>query len=138
MAMNNRLDHVAVAVRSIEEALPFYRDLLGFVFEGEERVLEQQVRVAVLRAGGTRIELLEPLSPASPVARFLEKKGEGLHHVAVAVERIEELLDRLSLRQVPLIDEKAREGAGGTKIAFIHPAAGRGVLVELVERPSPR
>lgn len=132
--MQGKLDHVAVAVHSISAALPFYRDVLGLEYKGEESVPGQKVTVAVLEAGDTRIELLEPAAPDSPVARFLDGKGEGLHHLAFRVRGLEAELERLSEQGVRLIDAKPRSGAEGTRIAFIHPGAAGGVLIELVER----
>jgi methylmalonyl-CoA/ethylmalonyl-CoA epimerase len=132
--MVNRLDHVAIAVSSIEEALPLYRDILGFELQGEEDVPSQRVRVAVLHAGATRVELLEPTAPDSPVARFIEKKGGGLHHIAVGVTDLAAALEGLAGDGVPLIDREPREGAEGARIAFLHPKGSGGVLVELVER----
>ncbi len=132
--MAKKVDHVAVAVRSIEESLRFYRDLLGLEHIGDEEVAEQKVRVAVLRAGETRVELLEPTAPDSPVARFIDKKGEGLHHIAFRVDGIEGELERLAAHGTRLIDAHPRVGAEGARIGFIHPAASGGVLIELVER----
>jgi methylmalonyl-CoA/ethylmalonyl-CoA epimerase len=132
--MARKLDHVAVAVHSINAALPFYRDVLGLVYQGEEDVPGQGVKVAVLAAGDVRIELLEPTAPDSPVARFLDKKGEGLHHIAFRADDIAVELKDLSARGVRLIDPEPRSGAEGTCIAFLHPDAGAGVLIEFVER----
>ncbi len=132
--MAKRVDHVAVAVRSIEDSLGFYRDLLGLEHVGDEEVAEQRVRVAVLRAGETRVELLEPTAPDSPVGRFIDRSGEGLHHIAFRVEKIDDELARLAAGGTKLIDRKPRTGAEGARIAFIHPATSGGVLVELVER----
>lgn len=132
--MAKKVDHVAVAVRSIEESLRFYRDLLGLEHIGDEEVAEQKVRVAVLRAGETRVELLEPTASDSPVARFIATKGEGLHHIAFRVDGIEGELERLAAHGTRLIDAQPRVGAEGARIGFIHPAASSGVLIELVER----
>lgn len=132
--MEKRVDHVAVAVRSIENSLKFYRDVLGLEHMGNEEVAEQRVSVAVLRAGETRVELLEPTAPDSPVARFIDKKGEGLHHIALRVDGIEAELARLAAGGIRLIDSKPRTGAEGARIAFVHPASSGGVLLELVER----
>jgi len=132
--MERKLDHVAVAVRSISEALPFYRDVLGLEYRGEETVPGQGVKVAVLGAGENRIELLEPTTPDSPVARFLEKNGPGLHHIALCTDDLAAELERLAAKGVRLIDAVPRNGAEGTRIAFLHPRAAAGVLIELVER----
>jgi len=134
--MTRQLDHLAIAVRSIEASLPLYRDVLGLELHGHEEVAEQRVKVAVLRAGDTRIELLEPTSADSPVAKFIEKRGEGLHHLAVRVDEVGAELNRLASQQIPLIDKQPRQGAEGARIAFLHPKGTGGVLIELVERPA--
>lgn len=130
-----RLDHIAVAVKNLDEALVLWRDLLGMPVIAIETVEEQGVRVAKLDTGNTHIELLEPLGPDTPVGRFLEQKGQGLHHVCLEVEDIDSELERLGNKQIKLIDAKARIGAGGARIAFIHPKATGGVLTELSEWP---
>lgn len=131
------LHHVGIAVRSIESRRDFYERTLGARFAGIETVPEQKVRVAAFLVGApgreVRIELLEPTSEDSPVARFLERRGEGLHHLAFSTDRLPERLEALAAASVPLVDPKARGGAHGTRIAFLHPAAGGGVLVELCE-----
>jgi len=132
--MTKKVDHLAVAVRSIEKSLPFYKDLLGLDHMGDEEVAEQKVKVAVLGAGETRVELLEPTAPDSPVARFIEKSGEGLHHIAFRVDGIDAELKRLAAQGTRLIDAQSRVGAEGARIGFVHPAASGGVLIELVER----
>ena len=131
--MTNKINHIGIAVHSIEESLPFYRDVLGMEFEGTEVVEEQKVKVAFLAVGESRIELLEPTSPDSPVAKFLEKKGEGTHHLAYEVADIEAVLADLKAKEVRLIDETPRSGAHGTRIAFIHPKATGGVLTEICQ-----
>jgi len=128
-----RIDHLGVAVRSIAEVLPLYEGVLGLKVSGYEDVAEQGVRVAMLPIGGSRIELLEPLSDESPVAKFMAKRGEGIHHIAVCVDNIESVLERFKNAGSRLIDSTPRRGAGNSKIAFIHPAGMRGVLLELVE-----
>lgn len=130
-----RLDHIAVAVTNLEEALAFWRDVLGMPLLGIETVEEQGVRVAKLDTGNTHIELLEPLGPDTPVGRFLAQKGQGLHHLCFAVADIESELSGLQSKQIKLIDAKPRIGAGGAKIAFVHPKATGGVLTELSEWP---
>lgn len=132
--MVDKLDHVAIAVRSIEEALPLYRDRLGLELVGEEEVPSQHLKVAVLLSGGTRIELLEPISSESPVFKYLEENGEGLHHIAFGVAGIEKELDRLAAAGIRLVDRSPRPGAEGARIAFLHPRATGKVLIELVER----
>jgi methylmalonyl-CoA/ethylmalonyl-CoA epimerase len=128
-----KINHIGIAVKNIENAVPFYRDVLGMTFEGTEEVAEQKVRVAFLAVGESRIELLEPTSPDSPVAKFLEKNGEGTHHVAYEVEDLARAMDQLKARGVRLIDETPRCGAHGTRIAFVHPKASGGVLTELCQ-----
>ncbi|MBX9689121.1 MAG: methylmalonyl-CoA epimerase [Candidatus Obscuribacterales bacterium] len=128
-----RIDHIAVAVPNLEEALAFYQDKLALTCIGIETVEEQGVKVAKLDAGNTHIELLEPLSPESPVAKFLAQKGPGLHHICMGVDDIESELCSLKNAEVRLIDKEHRIGAGGAKIAFVHPKATGGVLLELSE-----
>ncbi len=124
------LDHIGIAVKSIEEAKKFWVDQLGLKITHIEEVPEQKVRVAMLDAG---IELLEPTSPDSPVAKFIEKRGEGLHHVTLQTGNLADRLKTLKAAGVNLIDEKPRTGAGGAGIAFLHPKSAHGVLVELCE-----
>jgi len=129
------LDHVGVAVKNLDEAIGVYRDVLGFRFEDVHVLAEQKVRVAFFSTSGeTRIELLEPLGTDSPIAKFLESRGEGVHHFAVKVRNIEKVLDELKRKGVVLVDDKPRLGAEGAKIAFVHPKSTRGVLLELVEK----
>lgn len=128
-----KVDHIGIATRSIEESLSFWRDALGLEVKHTETVEEQGVNVAMLPAGEPRVELLEPTGPASPVAKFLEKRGPGIHHVAVRVDDIRASLARLKREGARLIDEEPRVGAGGCLVAFIHPSASGGVLLELVE-----
>jgi methylmalonyl-CoA epimerase len=127
------IDHVGIAVRSIEEAKKFWVDTLGLKLVRIENVPEQKVRVAMLEAGETTIELLEPTSPDSAVAKFIEKRGEGLHHLTLATDNLADRLKALKSAGVNLIDEKPRVGAGGSGIAFLHPKGTNGVLVELCE-----
>jgi len=130
------VDHVGVAVKNLDEAVSVYRDVLGFRLEGVHVLAERNVRMAFLSCGGeARVELLEPLNGDSPVARFLESRGEGIQHVAVRVDDIEAVLEGLKQKGVMLIDEKPRIGAEGAKIAFVHPKSTKGVLLELVEKP---
>ena len=131
--MTNKINHIGIAVRSIDDSVPFYRDTLGMEFEGTEVVAEQKVKVAFLSVGESRIELLEPTAEDSPVAKFLEKNGEGTHHVAYEVEDIEAVLADLKGKGVRLIDETPRNGAHGTRIAFLHPKATGGVLTEICQ-----
>lgn len=131
--VSKKINHIGIAVKSIEASIPFYRDVLGMTFEGSEEVAEQKVRVAFLAVGESRIELLEPTSPDSPVSKFLEKNGEGTHHVAYEVEDLEGALAELAAAEVKLIDQVPRRGAHGTRIAFLHPKATSGVLTELCQ-----
>jgi len=127
------MDHVGVAVKNLEEAVTVYRDTLGFKLLGVHVLTELKVKVAFLSTGGeTQIELLEPLSSDTPVAKFLESRGEGIHHIAVKVDDIEKALEKLKGKGVVLVDEKPRIGAEGKKIAFVHPKSTKGVLLELV------
>jgi methylmalonyl-CoA epimerase len=126
-----RLDHVAIAVANLEESLKFYEDSLGLTRLEIEVVEEQGVRVAKLEVGNTHIELLEPLSPETPVGKFLAQRGPGLHHICIGVDDINERLSCLKDKATKLIDQEPRIGAGGAKIAFVHPKATGGVLLEL-------
>jgi len=127
------MDHVGVAVKNLDEAISVYRDILGFKLLGVHVLTERKVKVAFLSTGGeTQIELLEPLGSESPVAKFLESRGEGIHHIAVKVDNIEKALEDLKMKGVMLVDEKPRAGAEGKKIAFVHPKSTKGVLLELV------
>jgi len=131
--MLTKINHIGVAVSSIEEALPFYRDSLGMTFSGTEEVPSQLVKVAFLSVGESKIELLEPTSPESPVAKFLEKNGPGVHHLAYGVEDIEAAIAKLVSKGTRMIDSVPRNGAHGARIAFIHPKSSGGVLTELCE-----
>jgi len=130
------LDHVGVAVKNLDDAVKVYRDVLGFKLEGIHVLSERKVKVAFFSTGGeSRIELLEPLGNDSPVAKFLEARGEGIQHIAVRVDDIEAVLAEFKSKGVALVDEKSRIGAEGVKIAFVHPKSTKGVLLELCERP---
>jgi len=131
--MLTRINHIGIAVASLDETLPFYRDNLGMALAGVEEVAEQKVRVAMLQIGESKIELLEPTAANSPVARFLEKNGPGIHHLAYEVEDIEAAIARLLANGARMIDETPRNGAHGTRIAFVHPKSSNGVLTELCE-----
>lgn len=129
--LTKQIDHIAVAVEHLDEALKYYRDTLGLTCICIETVAEQGVRVAKLDVGNTHIELLEPLGPDTPVGKFLAKRGPGLHHICMAVDNIEDELARLKACHTRLIDETARVGAEGALIAFVHPQSTGGVLMEL-------
>ncbi|MHB2154204.1 methylmalonyl-CoA epimerase [Calditrichota bacterium GD2] len=131
--MITKINHIGIAVHSLEEQVPFYRDVLGLNYLGEEIVEDQKVRVAMFKVGEVKIELLEPTDPSSPIAAFLSKKGEGIHHVAFQTDNIEEQLNDLKNKQIRLIDEQPRIGAHQTKIAFIHPKASGKVLMEICQ-----
>jgi len=131
--MLKKINHIGIAVKSIDETLPFYRDQLGMAFKGSEEVAEQKVRVAMLQVGESKIELLEPTAEDSPVAKFLEKNGPGVHHVAYEVADIETAIAKMLADGARMIDEKPRHGAHGTRIAFVHPKSSNGVLTELCQ-----
>jgi len=128
-----KLEHIGIATRGLDEAVGFWRDALGIEVSETEVVEDQKVRVAMLPIGESRVELLEPIGDDSPIAKFLEKRGAGIHHLAFRVEDIRATLARLKERGVRLIDESPRIGAGDCLVAFIHPASTGGVLLELVE-----
>ena len=130
-----KIDHIGIATDAIEQALPVWRDALGLTVDSRDEVGEQGVRVAMLAIGDTHIELLEPLAPDSPVGKFLQKRGPGIHHIAVRVSNIRKALSELKEKGARLIDETPRVGANGCLVAFIHPSAANGVLLELVEHP---
>ncbi len=129
-----KIDHLGIAVKSIEEGKNFWTKALGLEFEGVETVAEQKVTTAFFPVGESEVELLESTAPDGPIANYLEKKGEGIQHIAFRVESIEAALNELKEKGIRLIDEKPRIGAGGAKIAFLHPKSTNGVLVELCER----
>lgn len=131
--MTRKINHIGIAVKSIDASTPFYRDVLGMTFEGTEVVAEQKVKVAFFAVGESRVELLEPTADDSPVAKFLEKNGEGTHHIAYEVDDLVATLEKLKAAGVRLIDEVPRCGAHGTRIAFLHPKASGGVLTELCQ-----
>jgi methylmalonyl-CoA/ethylmalonyl-CoA epimerase len=131
--MLHKINHIGIAVQSIDAILPFYRDQLGMTCLGTEEVAEQKVRVAMLAIGESKIELLEPTADDSPVARFLEKSGPGIHHIAYEVADIEGAIAHLTGTGARMIDQVPRAGAHGTRIAFIHPKSSNGVLTEICQ-----
>jgi methylmalonyl-CoA/ethylmalonyl-CoA epimerase len=131
------VNHIGIAVRSIDTQRPFYEDTLGAVFEGVEEVADQKVRVGFFRIGDVRLELLEPTDPSSTIALFLEKRGEGLHHVAFTVKDLEGRIAELKQSGVRMIDATPRPGAHHMRIAFVHPKSTFGVLTELCEPSRP-
>jgi len=128
-----KIDHIGIAVKSLTEAVKIYEGAIGLDITGFEQVDEQGVRVAMLDIGESRIELLEAIEPGSPIEKFIAKRGEGLHHIAVRVDNLDETLERLKAFGVRLIDSVPRRGAHNTRVAFIHPSSMHGVLLELVE-----
>ncbi len=132
--MTEKLDHIGIAVENLEQSMAFYRDVLGLELHGTETVEEQKVKVAFFPVGDTEVELLESTDPEGPIAKFIAAKGQGVQHLAFRVKDIEKTLADLKARGIRLIDEKPRYGAGGAKIAFLHPKATNGVLVELCQR----
>jgi methylmalonyl-CoA/ethylmalonyl-CoA epimerase len=128
-----RINHIGIAVSSLEEQIPFYRDVLGLTFKGIETVADQKVRMAMFGVGEVNIELLEPTAPDSPIAGFLDKKGEGIHHLSYQVDDIEAQIAAVTARGVQMIDPKPRDGAHGTRIAFLHPKSSGRVLTELTQ-----
>ncbi|HEY0658257.1 MAG TPA: methylmalonyl-CoA epimerase [Pyrinomonadaceae bacterium] len=128
-----KINHLGIATKGIDEALKFWGNALGLENVHTETVEDQKVRVAMLPIGETRIELLEPTSEDSPISKFIEKRGGGIHHIAVEVENIEEVLAKLKSEGMRLIDETPRLGAEGCLVAFVHPSSANGVLLELVQ-----
>jgi len=131
--MLTKINHIGIAVKSLDASLTFYRDNLGMAFAGIEEVAEQKVKVAMLQIGESKIELLEPTSEDSPVAKFIEKNGPGIHHVAYEVNDIEAAIAKLMADGARMIDEQPRQGAHGARIAFVHPKSSNGVLTELCQ-----
>jgi methylmalonyl-CoA/ethylmalonyl-CoA epimerase len=132
--MVKKIDHVGIAVKNLDEALKFYENVLGLKAAGTEVVEEQKVKVAFLPTGDSEVELLEATSEDSPVAKFIEKNGEGIQHIAYRVDDVEAAIAKMKELGMRMIDEKPRYGAGGAKIAFCHPKSTGGVLVELCQR----
>lgn len=128
-----KIDHIGIAVESIEKVSQFYKEINLEICHTEE-VKDQQVKAAMIEIGESRIELLESLSPEGPIGKFITKKGPGIHHIAIEVEKLEQKLKELAEKGYSLIDKNPRIGAGGNKIAFIHPKSSGGILIELCER----
>jgi len=131
-----KIDHIGVAVKSLLNSLHIFKDILKMQYDGEEVVEEQKVKTAFFPIGESEIELLESTSPEGTIAKFIEKKGEGIHHIAFEVDNLEEKLTELEKKGVRLIDKKPRYGAGGARIAFLHPKSTNGILIELCEHKS--
>ncbi len=132
--MLKKIDHIGIAVKNLDEALAFYEEALGLKSTGTEVVEEQKVKVAFLPLGESKLELLESTAPDGPVAKFIETRGEGVQHIAVRVDDIDTKLRELEARGVRLIDKSPRYGAGGARIAFLHPKSTSGILLELCQR----
>lgn len=130
------IEHLGIAVKSLDEAIPFYENVLGLKCYAVEEVAEQKVKTAFFKVGQTKIELLESTDPEGPIGKFIEKKGEGIQHVAFAVEGLQENLNELEEKGIRLIDKQPRKGAEGLNIAFLHPKSTFGVLTELCEDPN--
>ncbi len=129
-----KLDHIGIAVSDLAESVKFYTDMLGMELHGTEMVEEQKVKTAFLPLGETEIELLESTAPDGPIGKFIEARGQGIQHIAFRVHDLESALAELKAKGLRLIDEKPRYGAGGAKIAFLHPKSTNGVLIELCQR----
>ena len=132
----SHIEHLGIAVKSLDEAIPFWEKKLGLKCYAIEEVKEQKVRTAFFKIGQTKIELLESTDPEGPIGKFIEKKGEGVHHVAFAADGLQSNLDELAANGVQLIDKTPRKGAEGLNIAFLHPKSTAGVLMELCEDPA--
>jgi methylmalonyl-CoA/ethylmalonyl-CoA epimerase len=132
----SHIEHLGIAVKSLETAIPFYETILGTKCYAIEEVAEQKVKTAFFKIGQTKIELLEPTAPDSPVGKFIEKRGEGIHHMAFAVDGLQDRLNELEALNIQLIDKAPRKGAEGLNIAFLHPKSTYGVLTELCEDPN--
>ncbi|MFA6075101.1 MAG: methylmalonyl-CoA epimerase [Negativicutes bacterium] len=134
MINTTKIDHIGIAVKDIETAKKFYADMLGMTIQGEETVVEQKVKVCFIPCGDSEIELLQSTAPDGPIAKFIEAKGEGMQHIAIRVDNIEQAITELKAKNVRMIDEQPRYGAGGARIAFVHPKSTGGILLELTER----
>ncbi|MFD1777183.1 methylmalonyl-CoA epimerase [Fredinandcohnia salidurans] len=134
--MIKKIDHIGIAVSSIENSLPFYTNILNLQLEGIEEVESENVKVAFIKIGESKLELLEPLSPESPIAKFIEKRGEGIHHIAIGVSSIEARIKDMKENGIRMLADEPKLGAGGAKIAFMHPKSTGSVLYELCEKPS--
>ena len=129
----SHIEHIGIAVKNLEESVKYYESILGLECYAVEEIPEQKVKTAFFKIGQTKLELLESTDPAGPVGKFIEKKGEGIHHLAFAVENIEECIKEIEEKGVRLIDKTPRKGAEGLDIAFLHPASTHGVLTEFCE-----
>lgn len=132
--MAKKIDHIGIAVRSLENALPFYTEALNLPLLGIEEVASEKVRVAFLKIGESKLELLEPTSADSAIAQFLDKRGEGIHHVALSVDSIEDRIEEIKNKGIKMINDLPKRGAGGAMVAFMHPKSTGGVLFEYCEK----
>lgn len=132
--MIKKVDHIGIAVRSLDEALPFYTEILQLPLLGIEEVDSEKVRVAFLKAGETKLELLEPTSAESPIAKHIEKRGEGIHHIALGTDSIQERINEIKEKGIRMIQDVPKAGAGGAMVAFMHPKSTGSVLYELCEK----
>ena len=132
----SHIEHIGIAVVNLETSIRFYEDKLGLQCYAIEEVSDQQVRTAFFRVGETKIELLESTSPDGPIAKFIEKRGEGIHHIAFAVDHVQTAIDNATQKELKLIDQEPRKGAEGLDIAFLHPKSTGGVLIEFCSKPA--
>lgn len=133
MAILKKVDHIGIAVKNLDETIPYYTETLGLNLLKIEEVTSESVRVAFIDAGNVKLELLEPMSEQSAIHSFIEKKGEGIHHIAFAVEGIEERMTELREKGIRILNEQPKIGAGGAQVAFLHPKSSYGVLYELCD-----
>ena len=131
----SHIEHIGIAVKNLSEAIKYFENVLGLKCYAVEEVKDQKVKTAFFQIGQTKIELLESTDPEGPIGKFIEKRGEGIHHIAFTAKNLESSLEELKEKGIKLIDEKARKGAEGLNIAFLHPKATYGVLTELCENP---
>lgn len=136
LVLIKKIDHIGIAVKSLELSLPFYKDILQLELEKIEEVESEKVKVAFLKIGENKIELLEPTSDESPIAKYIEKKGEGIHHIALGVTSIEDRIREMKNKGIQMIHDQSKIGAGGAKVAFLHPKSTGRVLYELCEKSS--
>ncbi|MDG5800333.1 methylmalonyl-CoA epimerase [Marinilabiliaceae bacterium ANBcel2] len=130
------IEHIGIAVKNLEEAIPFYEEVFGLKCYAVEEVADQKVKTAFFKVGDTKIELLESTDPDGPIGKFIDKKGEGVHHLAFAVDKLDEKLKKAEEKGIRLIDKQPRKGAEGLNIGFLHPKSTFGVLTELCEDPN--
>ena len=130
----SHIEHIGIAVNSLEQAIPFYEEILGLKCYAIEEVADQKVKTAFFMVGQTKIELLESTDPEGPIGKFLEKKGQGVHHIAFTVDNVNEALNELSSKEIQLVDKIGRKGAEGLNIGFIHPKSTLGVLTEVCSK----